>query len=170
MMIVFDYLKTFAVIVFAVIAGGFYLAIDLNDHRILGALMAIVSVILFFGVLLVTLKTDAKNNPERIRLALAATILIEYFIYFGTVIYLPVKSASSAEDLLTTLTTIIAAVFAFYFAVETGKYISENISKRKERIAKYKAMEKIAESIAQNKKAGVTSFSSLIDKLNQAGE
>lgn len=89
--------------------------------NIMGTKMAIIAVIIFFGCLIIAAinKPEDVFNKDYIRLALTATIIIEFFIYFGAVVFMKTEVKSVSDDLVETLIIVVGAVIAFYFGTET---------------------------------------------------
>ncbi len=130
---VFRYLVFFILIIVA----GFCLAYIFTYPGFLAAMMAILAVSLFLGVLAMTDSGEANTLPinERMRLALSATIIVEFFVYFGAILFLKDEVLIITGELLEFLATVVGSVIAFYFAAEAAKRISKNRSGTKIKLA-----------------------------------
>ncbi len=130
---VFWYLVFFILIIVA----GFCLAYIFTYPGFLAAMMAILAVSLFLGVLAMTDSGEANTLPinERMRLALSATIIVEFFVYFGAILFLKDEVLIITGELLEFLATVVGSVIAFYFAAEAAKRISKNRSGTKIKLA-----------------------------------
>jgi len=91
------------------------------------------SVITFFAFLgLPGNVINGSFSESRIRLAITATLIITYLVYFGSVVYLGSdvpesgkRIASFAKDLLPTLTNLLMVTISFYFGSTAGIKIAE---------------------------------------------
>jgi hypothetical protein len=87
----------------------------------------------FFGFLQLpgTIDENGAFRESQIRLAIAATLVVAYLVYFGSAVYLePVMKDGNrvhtfAEDLFPTLTNLLTITISFYFgstaAIEIAK-------------------------------------------------
>jgi hypothetical protein len=107
--------------------------IDLWGIMLIGA-----AFITFFGFLRMPGSTDSQDNfsESRIRLAVCATVLVVYLVYFGSAVYLNPTVAPDgreirtyASELFPTLTNLLGVTIAFYF----GSSAAVSIAKRKTR-------------------------------------
>jgi hypothetical protein len=99
--------------------GRRYEYVDLWAFSLVGA-----AFIVFFGFALLpgTVQEDGSFSESRLRLALCATILVVYLVYFASTVYLnPTFTKEGKElktfaaDMLPTLTNLLSITLAFYF-------------------------------------------------------
>ncbi len=93
-----------------------------NGVPALVVMLALVSLITFFGFLSLPIDGKAVNSltDSAVRTALTAALVMTYLVYFSTAVWLSEAEGvdpARAENLLSTLTTMIMVVLPFYFGV-----------------------------------------------------
>jgi len=90
-----------------------------------GIRMTLIAIVIFFGILILGAKNKDDNilNVDYIRLAISATLIIEFFVFFGAAVFVAEKDSSISEELVKTLGIILGIVITFYFTVEKTKDI-----------------------------------------------
>ena len=98
------------------------------------------AVITFFAFLGLPGNVDENGafRESRIRLAVTATLIITYLVYFGSVVYLSPEVDEGgkivntfAQDLLPTLTNLLMVTISFYFGSTAAIEIAGSLSKRR---------------------------------------
>ena len=119
-----------AFVVAIVVIGGYWLS--MNVHRsFFSFMLVLVALSTFFGSLMWSggFNQQTGFHENRIRLAIASTLVLTYLVYFCTVIFF----SSSAQlgpyqkDLLETFTDLLKIVFPFYFGATA---VSEILQKK----------------------------------------
>ncbi len=114
--------------------GRKYGAIDFWAIMLIGA-----AVITFFAFLGLPGNVDENGafRESRIRLAIVATLIIAYIVYFGSVVYLDSSLNNNekgidtfARDLLPTLTNLLMVTISFYFGSTAATEIAASLSKK----------------------------------------
>nr|CAP48589.1 putative integron gene cassette protein [uncultured bacterium] len=119
-----------------------------NESRDLWGLMFIgAALITFFGFLAIPGSSSESGafQESRIRLAIAAALIVGYLVYFGSVVYLDPEIDQEtgkviqtfATEMLPTLTNLLTVTISFYFgstaAIEVaGKLSQKNGSSTKD--------------------------------------
>jgi hypothetical protein len=93
-----------------------------NGVPALVVMLALVSLITFFGFLSLPVDGQPVNRltDSALRIALTAALVMTYLVYFSTAVWLSEGEgvdAARADDLLSTLTSMIMVVLPFYFGV-----------------------------------------------------
>lgn len=128
------------IIVIVWIATFLWLGRVFGSRDLWGLMLIGAALITFFGFLQLPGSTNENDTfqESRIRLAIAATLIVAYLVYFGSVIYLdPEKDKETnkvvktfAEDMLPTLTNLLTITLSFYFgstaAIEVAGKLSQN--------------------------------------------
>lgn len=117
------------------LSGRIFKSRDLWGLMLIGS-----ALITFFGFLQMPGSVNEKGEfqESRIRLAIAATFIVSYVIYFGSVIYLdPAKDERTGElvttfakDMLPTLTNLLSITISFYFGSTAAIEIAGKLSKK----------------------------------------
>ena len=100
-----------------------------------GVRMTLIAIVIFFGILILGAINKDENilNVNYIRLAISATLIIEFFIFFGAAVFVAEKDNPISVELVKTLGIILGIVITFYFTVEKTQEIL---------VEKYKSKEK----------------------------
>jgi hypothetical protein len=117
-----------SVAIVAVVSLGLWAGYYFHHRAFLGLMMVIVAVIVFFGLLACPGSYQGGTFSEaRIRLAITATLLIAYLVYFGTVVFLEKNpdEAAFAPDVLPTLTNLLSITIPFYFGATAALEIAK---------------------------------------------
>ncbi len=106
--------------------GRRYGAIDLWGIMLIGA-----ALVTFFGMLQMPGSVDENGifRESQIRLAVAATLIVTYLVYFGSVVYLA-PSETFGRDLLPSLTNLLMVAISFYFGSTAAIEIADSLSKK----------------------------------------
>jgi hypothetical protein len=93
-----------------------------NGVPALVVMLALVGLITFFGFLSLPIDGQPVNRltDSAVRTALTAALVMTYLVYFSTAVWLSEGEgvdAARANDLLSTLTSMIMVVLPFYFGV-----------------------------------------------------
>ena len=132
-------LAAIAAFIIAVVVAGI-VATRLFEHSsFLSLMLVLVALVAFFGLLMSPGATneDGTVREARIRLAIAATLVIVYVVFFGTTVFFrdPKATSGFAEKMLETLTTMLTVVLPFYFGAsavaEYGKRGGESEPSRR---------------------------------------
>lgn len=100
------------------------------------------ALITFFGFLQLPGNVDVNGSfqESRIRFAIAATLIVAYLVYFGSVVYLGPdldketgeKLPTFAEDMLPTLTNLLTITISFYFGSTAAIEVADKLSQNKD--------------------------------------
>ena len=125
---------TLAVVLIAWIAVLGWLGRYFGNVDLWGMMLAGSGIITFFGLLGIPDKGELFSE-SRVRLAVCATFLVIYIVYFGSSVYLnptvtddDKELKTFAKDLFPTLTNLLGIVVAFYF----GSSAAVSIAKKKD--------------------------------------
>ena len=114
-------------IVVVVVGGAFALDRAWDNHAPLGWAVGASAVIIFVGFLAMS----QGDMTARIRIAMAATFVITYFVLLGMVTFLsqPAEGARTTTEvsnaLITNFTVLMGVVVAFYFGSATVEKITK---------------------------------------------
>ena len=95
--------------------------------NILALTLVVTMVTTLFGVLALPggLEKDGSFREQRIRFAIATTLVVVYFVLFSNAVFWPPDDEFIDDDMLNTLTQLMYIVLPFYFGtsglVEYGK-------------------------------------------------
>ena len=109
--------------------------LDMVDWWALGLIGA--ALFTFFGLLIGSIDQNGALRESQIRLAITATLIVIYVVYFGTSVYFIAERnergeplPSFAKDLLPTLTNLLMVSISFYFGSTAAIEIAKTLSKK----------------------------------------
>lgn len=117
----------------AVMLTGIALAYWVFKHDVvLGVTLVLIAFINFFGFLGLpgAVGRGGEFRESRIRLGIAASLLLVYLTYFGTIVFLAApQNPTQEEKLLATLTSLLSIVIPFYFGASAAVEIGSRLKK-----------------------------------------
>ena len=120
------------VVVLLWVGGLLYLGRTSNSRDAWAMMLIGSSLITFFGILH-NIADEIPKLEARIRLAICATLVVAYLVYFGSVVYLEPalddkgnRIKTFADEIFPTLTTLVTVAVSFYFGSTAAIQISKN--------------------------------------------